>query len=140
MLLTQYNYSIHTTTLHQTNNLAMRKILIILLLFCCSNYLVAQIMVGEPFHFCALNGEQYNPGTHNNVEGNDWVVTKSDEDYTRYEKAFISERFNDDYSNHTIIGDPTVSYNCHRREANTQINGATIENAICAVNLCNPAD
>ena len=113
MLLTQYNYSIHTTTLHQTNNLAMRKILIILLLFCCSNYLVAQIMVGEPFHFCALNGEQYNPGTHNNVEGNDWVVTKSDEDYTRYEKAFISERFNDDYSNHTIIGDPTVSYNCH---------------------------
>ncbi|MBE6337789.1 MAG: hypothetical protein E7068_03165 [Lentimicrobiaceae bacterium] len=118
----------------------MRKILIILLLFCCSNYLVAQIMVGEPFHFCALNGEQYNPGTHNNVEGNDWVVTKSDEDYTRYEKAFISERFNDDYSNHTIIGDPTVSYNCHRREANTQINGATIENAICAVNLCNPAD
>ena len=68
---------------------------------------------GIPYLFCALNGEQYNPGTHNNVEGNDWVVTKSDEDYTRYEKAFISERFNDDYSNHTIIGEPTVSYNCH---------------------------
>ena len=50
---------------------------------------------------------------NNLIYDDKWVVTKSDEDYTIYEKAFISERFNDDYSNHTIIGDPTVSYNCH---------------------------
>ena len=86
---------------------------IFLTIFTLLSAIVSAQIDGTPYLFCALNGEQYNPGTHNNVEGNDWVVTKSDEDYTRYEKAFISERFNDDYSNHTIIGDPTVSYNCH---------------------------
>lgn len=86
---------------------------IFLTIFTLLSAIVSAQIDGTPYYFCALNGEQYNPGTHNDVEGNDWVVTKSDEDYTRYEKAFISERFNDDYSNHTIIGDPTVSYNCH---------------------------
>lgn len=86
---------------------------IFLTIFTLLSAIVSAQIDGIPYLFCALNGEQYDPGTHNNVEGNDWVVTKSDEDYTRYEKAYISERFNDDYSNHTIVGDPTVSYNCH---------------------------
>lgn len=88
-------------------------LLIILILFTTESF--AQFFDGEPFNFCTLSNVVYNPSVHGsnpNIQ-NMWVVTKSDEDYTRYEKAFISERFNDDYSNHTIIGDPTVSYNCH---------------------------
>lgn len=52
---------------------------------------MAQIMVGEPYHFCALNGEQYNPGKHgSSFEIDDkWVVTIDSKDYTRYEKTFI---------------------------------------------------
>ena len=88
-------------------------LLIILILFTTESF--AQFFDGEPFNFCTLSNVVYNPSVHGsnpNIQ-NMWVVTKSDEDYTRYEKAFISERFNDDYSNHTIIGEPTVSYNCH---------------------------
>lgn len=70
----------------------MKKILILLFLFCCSNHrIMAQIMVGEPYHFCALNGEQYNPGKNgSSFEIDDkWVVTIDSKDYTRYEKTFI---------------------------------------------------
>lgn len=70
----------------------MKKILILLFLFCCSNHrIMAQIMVGEPYHFCALTGEQYNPGKHgSSFEIDDkWVVTIDSKDYTRYEKTFI---------------------------------------------------
>lgn len=73
----------------------MKKILILLFLFCCSNHrIMAQIMVGEPYHFCTLSGEQYNPGVHGDYEDNSyyddkWVVTIDSKDYTRYEKTFI---------------------------------------------------
>lgn len=55
---------------------------------------MAQIMVGEPYHFCTLSGEQYNPGVHGDYEDNSyyddkWVVTIDSKDYTRYEKTFI---------------------------------------------------
>lgn len=105
MLLTQYNYSIHTTTLHQTNNLAMRKILIILLLFCCSNYLVAQIMVGEPFHFCALNGSCYND--------NDRRVTIEYNEYTSDEIIHQTELFQNAHPEFEIIEPTSMKYNCH---------------------------
>ena len=89
----------------------MRKILLII--FVIISVIVSAQVEGTPYHFCALSGEQYNPGTHNGVEGEDWVVTKSDEDYTKSEKIFLQTRFEDGYSNHTILGESTVSYNCH---------------------------
>ncbi|MBQ8223591.1 MAG: hypothetical protein IJZ87_09685 [Bacteroidales bacterium] len=89
----------------------MKKIF--LTIFVIISVIVSAQVEGTPYHFCALNGEQYNPGKHNNVEDDKWVVTKSDEDYTRCEKAFVRERFEDDFSNHTILGESTVSYNCH---------------------------
>lgn len=94
----------------------MRKIPLILFVLLSVN--VYAQLDGVPYNYCTLSGIVYNPGEHGYDENNliyddKWVVTKSDEDYTRYEKAYISERFNDDYSNHTIMGDPTVSYNCH---------------------------
>jgi hypothetical protein len=64
------------------------KLLIVFILL--SIEISAQVE-GNPYHFCTLSGEQYNPGKHgSSFEIDDkWVVTIDSKDYTRYEKTFI---------------------------------------------------
>ena len=45
----------------------MKKIfLVVLVLFAIKAF--AQFSDGEPYNFCTLNGEQYNPGKHNTFQ------------------------------------------------------------------------
>ena len=84
----------------------MKKILILLFLFCCSNHrIMAQIMVGEPYHFCALNGSCYND--------NDRRVTIEYNEYTPAEIVFQTELFQNTYPEFEIIEPTSIRYNCH---------------------------
>ena len=94
----------------------MKRILIIVTaLF--TNTAIAQLVNGTPFNYCTLNGDQYNPGTH--PEGglsyyhNMWVTTNEDDALSNSEVIYLRESFLDNYPNHTILSDSTVSYNCH---------------------------
>ena len=92
---------------------------LLLMIFLLSSVCVcAQYTDGEPYNFCTLSNVVYNPGEHgyaddNLIESNMWVVTIDDGDYTKSERTLLQMRFNDDYSNHTIIEDATPTYNCH---------------------------
>ncbi|MBO5849023.1 MAG: hypothetical protein J6R17_07445 [Bacteroidales bacterium] len=68
----------------------MKKILLLILLLPYISAF-AQFGDGDPYYFCTLSGEQYNPGKHgSSFEIDDkWVVTIDSKDYTRYEKTFI---------------------------------------------------
>ena len=93
----------------------MKKKILLLILLLPYISAFAQFGEGNPYQFCTLTGEQYNPGKHgSSFEIDDkWVVTIDSKDYTRYEKTFIQERYLDGYPNHTIIGEATPTYNCH---------------------------
>jgi hypothetical protein len=63
---------------------------------------MAQIMVGEPYHFCALNGSCYND--------NDRRVTIEYNEYTPAEIVFQTELFQNTYPEFEII-EPTSIIN-----------------------------
>ena len=69
----------------------MKKKILLLILLLPYISALAQFGEGNPYHFCTLTGEQYNPGMHgSSFEIDDkWVVTIDSKDYTRYEKTFI---------------------------------------------------
>lgn len=72
----------------------MKKKILLLILLLPYISALAQFGEGNPYHFCTLSGEQYNPGVHGDYEDNSyyddkWVVTIDSKDYTRYEKTFI---------------------------------------------------
>ena len=100
-----FKHIIHTIIQHQTNNLVMRKILILLFIFCFSNHLLAQIMVGEPYYFCALNGSCYND--------NDRKVTFEENEYTNDEIIHLTEQFQNAHPEFEIIEPVSMKYNCH---------------------------
>ena len=83
----------------------MKKILIILFIFSYSNHLIAQIMVGEPYYFCALNGSCYND--------NDRRVTIEDNEYTHEEIIHLTEQFQNAHPEFEIIEPTSMRYNCH---------------------------
>ena len=83
----------------------MKKILIILFIFSYSNHLIAQIMVGEPYYFCALNGSCYND--------NDRKVTFEENEYTNDEIIHLTEQFHNAHPEFEIIEPVSMKYNCH---------------------------
>ena len=87
----------------------MKKILLIIFTLLSIN-IIAQVE-GIPFNFCTLSGVVYNPGIHNNIEDDKWVVTINNS--TKSEKVFLQSRFEEEHPNHTIIVEATPTYNCH---------------------------
>ena len=73
----------------------------------------SQFWEGTPVYFCSMNSDLYNPGVHFNHYDNMWVVTRSDRDWSPDQRAFLDRSFSDDYPGHTILEEPTVTYNCH---------------------------
>ena len=99
---------------------AMKRLLFVFLFIIESGYIFAQYssVDGNSFEFSTLGGVQYNPGDH--PQGYDehhisayWVVTQEEDELSECEQLFIRECFLEGYPGHTIIEEPTTTYNCH---------------------------
>ena len=53
----------------------MKRILLFIIFFYFGYFLLAQIPFGTPVNFCSFDGTIYNPGCHNGIADDMWVVT-----------------------------------------------------------------
>ena len=86
----------------------MKRITVIIALFTfCNSIICAQdIMVGDPYYFCALNGSCYNDVPNR-------LVTRVDVDFSPEYASFLTQQFLLMHSGCTIIEPSSKLYNCH---------------------------
>ena len=82
------------------------SIIIALFIFCNSITCAQDIMVGEPYYFCAMNGSCYNDVPNR-------MVTRVDVDFSPEYASFLTQQFLLMHSGCTIIEPSSKLYNCH---------------------------
>lgn len=93
---------------------------------------------GIPVDFYSLNNAIYNPGIHDDYYSNMWVTDRSNEELSGPEKAFLDGSFEDNHPGHIILGEATVTYNCHGYTFGV-IQGTDRYNISWRADLCNGA-
>jgi len=86
-----------------------RKANLVLLVGLILNYYVVkaqEIMVGDPYHFCAMNGSCYN-----NIPNR--LATIVDSDFSPELAASLTELFMINHPDYEIISPASLLYNCH---------------------------
>lgn len=91
----------------------MKKLFFVIWISLSVYHLQAQMAFGIPVDFYSLNNAIYNPGIHDDYYSNMWVTDRSNEELSGPEKAFLDGSFEDNHPGHIILGEATVTYNCH---------------------------